>query len=72
MYSVTNFGHSHPKIVAAATKAASECAVVNMVSIPPAPSHPFDTQQALNPVHDSTLIGLRFLDPLNQGPMEIC
>ncbi|KAL2272697.1 hypothetical protein FJTKL_06210 [Diaporthe vaccinii] len=30
MYSVTNFGHSHPKIVAAATKAASECAVVNM------------------------------------------
>ncbi|KAH8773564.1 pyridoxal phosphate-dependent transferase [Diaporthe sp. PMI_573] len=30
MYSVTNFGHSHPKIVAAATKAVSECAVVNM------------------------------------------
>ncbi|KAK2608034.1 hypothetical protein N8I77_006671 [Diaporthe amygdali] len=30
MYSVTNFGHSHPRIVAAATKAASECAVVNM------------------------------------------
>ncbi|POS75666.1 hypothetical protein DHEL01_v205935, partial [Diaporthe helianthi] len=30
MYSVTNFGHSHPKIVAAAIKATSECAVVNM------------------------------------------
>lgn len=32
MYSVTNFGHSHPKIVDAAIKAASKCAVVNMVS----------------------------------------
>lgn len=44
MYSVTNFGHSHPKIVAAATKAASECAVVNMVRNPPDPRSPFDPQ----------------------------